>query len=124
MATWFMLFTPGIRLLCATPVAIADPINKPVRKMNAVRMRTPLPLRDDLEVLVVFVADVLEQLRVWLQGELLRNRPRLRVRLRIVDRHFEVHLADIFADEAFGHTQGSSRGTAGVVQPDVVVEAR
>src|SRR5215467_181345 len=68
-----------------------------------------------VEVFVVLIADVLEELGVRLVRELLRDGPRFRVRLRIVNRDDDVHVAEVLADESLGDA-GFVRGRfAGVV---------
>src|SRR6185503_2185255 len=64
-----------------------------------------LLLRDDLEVLVVLVADVFQQFRVGSQHERKRDIPRFRVGARIVDRDEDVHVPEVLAHEALDHTQ-------------------
>src|SRR5215467_2298785 len=95
---------------------------RPRRTRQAWRPALLAEVMNQVEVLVVLIADVLEELGVRLIGQRLRDAPRLRVRLRVVDRHLDVHVAEILADEALGHAQLVGVGLAGVVEPSFVVE--
>src|SRR5215467_10453591 len=76
-----------------------------------------------VEVFVVLIADVLEELGVRLVRELLRDGPRFRVRLRVVDRHLDVHVAEIFPNEPLRDACFVRGRLAGIVDPALVVEA-
>lgn len=56
-----------------------------------------------LGILVVLLADVFNELRVSLEYRGLDNGPRSRIRLRVVYRDGDVHVAEVFAAVPLGH---------------------
>src|SRR5215475_8931939 len=101
-----MLLTPGRRSPCASIGDTAAPIASPVTNTMAVRIVSSSRFlfracfRDDLEVLVVLVADVFEQFRVGCEHEREYHVPWPRVGARIVDRDSDLHVTEILAREA------------------------
>ena len=73
-------------------------------------------------ILLVLVAHVLDQLGVWREPHLHIDRPRLRIRLRIVECHVQLHVADIEAPEPLRDMQCLGVRTAGQVEPCPIVE--
>src|SRR5579862_1735738 len=71
-------------------------------------------------VLVVFLADVFDQLAAE-QGRLRGERPRLRKRLRIVDRVLDLQVAEVRPADALGHFHVRRMRDARLVEPGDVV---
>src|SRR6186997_2964382 len=145
-----MLLTPGSRSPCARSGDITVPIANPVTKTITVRIAVLLEscvkrlrisianqqspinkspmlllatnLRDDLEVLVVLVAHVLEQFGVGPQDEWQHDVPRLGVGAGIIDRDEDVHVPEVLAHELLGDSQLVCRRLAEVIEPALVVE--
>src|SRR5450631_900203 len=70
---------------------------------------------------VVLFADALDEIGIRQQapGEL--DRPRLRIRLRIVDGDFDIHVADLRPRETFGDAQGFGPWQSPHVEPGLAV---
>ena len=68
------------------------------------------------------LADILDHVGVGEKLVMQRKRPRLGVRLRIVNGNFDVHVPEVGAAEAFDGVQGFGMRTAAVIEPALVIE--
>jgi hypothetical protein len=64
-----------------------------------------------MQILLVLVAEVLEEFRVGSQMEVLRNTPRLRVDLAIVDGVSNVQVSEVAARETLEDSQRVAMGS-------------
>lgn len=58
-----------------------------------------------LQVKVVFVTDRFHKFRVRRQANMFHNGPRFHIRLGVVNRDLNIHVADVLAVEPFDHVQ-------------------
>jgi len=81
-----------------------------------------------MQILLVLVAEVLEEFRVGSQMEVLRNTPRLRVDLAIVDGVSNVQVSEVAARETLDDSQrvamGSTERKSGPVEARSIHDQR
>src|SRR5213592_4050070 len=71
---------------------------------------------------IVFVTDVLHELVIWIWRERQRNCPGFGIRLRVVDRYSNLHMAEIFPVEPLRHVQCVGTRHTGAIDPILLVE--
>ena len=76
-------------------------------------------------MLAVFfvLADAFDELgvRVQLEGKI--HSPGLRVRLRIIERHLDIEVAEVAAVKTFGHAKGVGMGMSVIIEPASIIES-
>src|SRR6266567_7321986 len=82
-----------------------------------------LPARQVLQVLFVFVADVLQQLSVSQQLHPEGHRPRLGVGFRVVDSELNIEMPEVAPLEPLCDVQGVSRWMTCEVEPRFAIES-
>src|SRR2546427_3880168 len=75
-----------------------------------------------LQVAIVFVADRFHEFHVGQQAHVLHKGPWLRVRLRVVDRDFNIHVAEIFPAEPLDDVQRFGYWLALLIQPEFSIK--
>ena len=74
--------------------------------------------------ITLIFADVLQQVRVRRQQPLRFHREGPGKHFRIVDGHFEIHVAEVATPESFGNAKRFGLRMSGAVEPALVVETR
>src|SRR5215831_20508971 len=77
-----------------------------------------------LQILLILVANVLQEIRVKKQVVVLRNGPGLGVNLGVVYGELDLQMSEIRAPEAFDNMKGIAVRTAAGKNPLVIIEAR
>src|SRR5262245_59561275 len=76
-----------------------------------------------LQVTVVFVTDGFHEFRIGQQTEVLRERPWLGIRVPIVNRDLNIHVAEILPAEPLDDVQRFGCRLALLIQPELSIEA-
>src|SRR5438477_2120770 len=107
----------------ASNVAMANFIRSPNHQITRCYYSHPLFPHHVRQVLAVLLADALDEIRIGNQGPRHVHVPRLRVRLRIVDRHLDVHASNRRTMEALDHAQRFGARQPAHVEPRLSILA-
>src|SRR5215467_4515908 len=93
----------------------------PVPPILRPALLSPRPL-EPFVVLLALGAELVDEFGIGLERLAERDGERLRVDLRIVDRHLDVHRAEVLAVEFLRHLRGVAHRAAPGVGPQIVAE--
>jgi len=74
-----------------------------------------------MRVFLVFLADEFQKFSVGLQSQIDVHLPGFRIRLRIVDRHLQIHVSKVSPVESFDQMKLFGCGVPRLIQPELTV---